>query len=162
MTIIDNKGFLIFLPAGQICLRMGRFNRCLSGINFGRKGFTLIETIMTMVILSIAVMGVLQVFYVGMAPKNVPTSFELTIGNQLAQEGLERIKADSKNAARGFDYIISSNYPAETLSGGFSGYSRTTTISPSWQGDANYTQVTVSVTHNNRTVASATTLVANN
>ncbi len=160
MTIVNTKGFSTSLQARWNCLRMGRFTRSLSGIHFRHKGFTLIETVMTMVILSIAVMGILQVFFVGLAPRNAPTSLEITIGTQLVQEGLERIRADRRNAGRGFDYITSANYPAETLSGVFSGYSRTTTIAPSWQGNASYTQVTVSVTHNNRTVASAVTLVA--
>ena len=125
------------------------------------QGFTLIETIISLLILSIAVTGVLQVFFTGLAPKNAPLSIEITTGTQLVQEGLERIKADRNNPVRGFAYIISANYPTETLGGAFTGYVRTTTIAPGWGGDVNYTQVTVAVTHNGRTVANATTLVAN-
>ncbi|MBI5604485.1 MAG: prepilin-type N-terminal cleavage/methylation domain-containing protein [Deltaproteobacteria bacterium] len=121
------------------------------------KGFTLIETIISLVILSIAVTGVLQVFFTGLAPRNAPLSIEITTGTQLVQEGLERVKADRSNPARGFAYIVSANYLPITING----YVRTTTIAPGWGGDVNYTQVTVSVTHNSRTVASATTLVAN-
>ena len=127
------------------------------------KGFTLIETIMTIVILSIAVVGILQVFFSGLAPRNAPMSIEITIGTQLVQEGLERIKADRQNTARGFSYITSANYQAESLSGAFSGYTRTTTIS-SWPIDTDttkYKQVSVAVTHSSRTVANVTTIVAN-
>jgi prepilin-type N-terminal cleavage/methylation domain-containing protein len=125
------------------------------------RGFTLIETVMALVILSIAVAGILQVFFTGLAPRNAPLPIEITIGTQLVQERLERIKADRKNPARGFGYIISANYPAETLTAPFAGFTRTTTISPGWQGEANYTLVAVAVANNNRTVASATTLVTN-
>jgi prepilin-type N-terminal cleavage/methylation domain-containing protein len=160
MNIANKKGLFAFLSAGRICLRMGRFHRYPSGIHFGPKGFTLIETIMSMVILSIAVMGVLKVFVAGMAPRNAPISIEITLGNQLVQEGLEKIMAAHRNTSRGFDWIVTGNFPAETLTGG---YSRTTTIS-TWAGDTDLThfkQILVSVSHSGRTVASATTLVAN-
>ncbi len=160
MTNLNNKGFNTFWSAGRIGLRMGRFNRVLSSLNFGPKGFTLIETVMSMVIISIAVMGVLQIFFVGMAPRNTPFSFEITIGTQLVQERLEQIEAARGNTSLGFNWIVTGNFPAESLTGG---YSRTTTIS-SWPVDTDqtkYKQISVAVNHNGRTVASAMTLVAN-
>ncbi|MEW6186283.1 MAG: prepilin-type N-terminal cleavage/methylation domain-containing protein [Thermodesulfobacteriota bacterium] len=123
------------------------------------QGVTLIEMIIVMVILSVASVGVLQVFGAVLAPKNAPPPVEITTGIQLVQEGMEKIRAERKN--QGFDHIDPSNYPTETVPG-FAGYTRAFNISP-WPSpsDLNYKQVTVRVFHNGNLLANATTLVAN-
>ena len=121
------------------------------------KGFTLIETIMAVVILSIAVAGIMQVFYTGLAPKTSPLPIEMTTGTHLAQEGLERRMA--QKAIGGFSQIPLGT-TTETLSGQFSSYTRQITVT-TWGGSTDVKQVTVTVTHSGRTVASATTLLAN-
>ncbi|MGA3084668.1 MAG: prepilin-type N-terminal cleavage/methylation domain-containing protein [Thermodesulfobacteriota bacterium] len=127
----------------------------------GQAGFTLIETIMALVIIMIAVIGLISVFSTSIARRSGPQSFEITIGTQYVQEGLEKVYADRRNTSRGFSYIISTNYPSEPSLG--SGYGRTTTIGawPFKTDTTTYKQVTVRVTHNSVTVASGVLLVAN-
>ncbi|MGA3084672.1 MAG: prepilin-type N-terminal cleavage/methylation domain-containing protein [Thermodesulfobacteriota bacterium] len=165
MALIEKKFILSALFSGcgpfwTIQLKNYFFHNTLWKRDINNKGFTLIEALISVVILSIAVTGIFLIFSAGLAPRKAPISIEHTTGAQLVQERLELIKADCNNPARGFVYIASANYPSETLTGAFAGYTRTTTISPSWGGDLNYTQVTVAVTHNGFTVARATTLVA--
>lgn len=90
-------------------------------------GFTLIETIITLVVLSIAAVGVLSVFTVGIRGSANPLVVEQAV--QLAQEKMDDIIGDRENTALGFAQIIPANYPAETAAQlGFAGFSRTTTI----------------------------------
>jgi len=92
-----------------------------------QAGFTLIETIITLVVLSIAAVGVLSVFTVGIRGSANPLVVEQAV--QLAQERMDDIIGDRENAAIGFAQIIPINYPAETaVQLGFPGFSRTTTI----------------------------------
>jgi prepilin-type N-terminal cleavage/methylation domain-containing protein len=56
------------------------------------NGFTLIETIVTLVVISIAAVGVISVFTVGMRSSANPTIFNQAI--QLAQGEMERVVAD--------------------------------------------------------------------
>jgi prepilin-type N-terminal cleavage/methylation domain-containing protein len=97
----------------------------------GESGFTLIETIITLVVLSIAAVGVLSVFTTGIKGSANPLVVEQAV--QLAQERMDTIIGDRENApptgTRGFGYIIPGNYLAEAAgSFGFAGFSRTTTI----------------------------------
>jgi prepilin-type N-terminal cleavage/methylation domain-containing protein len=90
-------------------------------------GFTLIETIITLVVLSIAAVGVLSVFTVGIKGSANPLVVEQAV--QLAQEKMDDIIGDRENTALGFATIIPANYPAENAAQlGFPGFSRTTTI----------------------------------
>jgi prepilin-type N-terminal cleavage/methylation domain-containing protein len=94
-------------------------------------GFTLIETIITLVVLSIAAVGVLSVFTVGIKGSANPLVAEQAV--QLAQEKMDTIIGDRMNepptGTRGFSYIMPGNYPAEAAgSFGFAGFSRTTTV----------------------------------
>jgi prepilin-type N-terminal cleavage/methylation domain-containing protein len=95
----------------------------------GMAGFTLIETIITLVVLSIAAVGVLSVFTVGIKGSANPLVVEQAV--QLAQEKMDMIIGDRENPAGGFGfvYIKPGSYPAEAAgSFGFAGFSRTTTI----------------------------------
>ncbi len=123
-------------------------------------GFTLIETVFAIMIILIAVVGLFAIFTNAVAPSNAPQPYEIAVGIQYMQEGLERVYADRRNLSRGFSYITPANYPNENLG---AGYSRTTTIG-AWPVDtdtATYVQVTVQVSHNGRTVAQGATLMAN-
>ncbi len=126
-----------------------------------QAGFTLIETIISIVIILIAVTGLFAIFTTSIASRNTPQPYEITIGTQYVQEGLERVYADRRNPARGFTYIVQANYAAEPSLG--SGYGRTTTIGawPVNTDQKTYKQVTVQVTHNSLTVATGVSLMAN-
>lgn len=131
------------------------------GINTGttRAGFTLIETIISIVIISMAVIGLFAVFTTSIASRTGPQPFEIAVGAQYVQEGLEKVYADRRNPLRGFGYIVSANYPAEPSLGG--GFARTTAIG-AWAGgpQTDYLEVAVTATHNGVTVASGVLLVA--
>ncbi|OGQ05225.1 MAG: hypothetical protein A2W61_01845 [Deltaproteobacteria bacterium RIFCSPLOWO2_01_44_7] len=130
-----------------------------------KKGFSLIEAILTMTILAFGIVGVLTIYQ-----QNIERADEMEqtlIASALAQEKLEQIIHDKKYQS--YDYIIQSNYPTETLaSEGYAGYTRTTTItavspsnlsSPPQGNEAGYTKVTVSVQDPAGDIVSFDTLV---
>jgi prepilin-type N-terminal cleavage/methylation domain-containing protein len=80
-------------------------------------GFTLIETVITLVVLSIAVVGVLSVFTTGMRGSANPLIVDQAV--QLAQEKMDTIVGDRINAGRGFSYIIPASYGADVPVTGF-------------------------------------------
>lgn len=149
--IIDSTGLLL----NKGC-RLRRFTRK----RMTEGGFTLLEIIMSIVIMSIAVTGLYAIVTTSIASRNAPQPFEITIGTQYVQDKLEKIYADKRNpsSSRGFANIDTAHYPGETLG---NGYTRTTTVGAwSVNPDTNaYKQITVQVLHNGVTVASATTLV---
>jgi len=91
-------------------------------------GFTLIETLITLVILSIAAIGVLSVFTTGIRISANPVVVDQAV--QLAQEKMDTILGDSLNSnpGYGFAYIIPGNYGAETPVTGFAGFNRSVNI----------------------------------
>ena len=122
------------------------------------SGFTLIEAIMTLVVLSIAAVGVLSVFTVGMQGSSNPLLINQAI--VLAQDRMETIVGDRENALRGFAYIQPANYAAESPVTGFPNFNRSVSIicvnSATLNTDngqappcttSNYAHVTVRVTH---------------
>jgi prepilin-type N-terminal cleavage/methylation domain-containing protein len=82
-----------------------------------QDGFTLIEIIITLVVLSIAVAGMLSVFTTAITGSANPAV--LNRANALAQEQMDTIIGDRMNSARGFAYIIPGNYPADVPVTGF-------------------------------------------
>jgi len=88
-----------------------------------QDGFTLIEIIITLVVLSIAVVGVLSVFTTAIKGSANPVVLNQAIA--LAQEKMDTIIGDSMNSARGFAYIIPGNYPADIP---VTGFNRSVTI----------------------------------
>jgi hypothetical protein len=62
----------------------------------------------------------------------------VTVATALAQEKIETILGDKDAPSRGFGYIISGNYPAESPVTGFTGYNRTVTI----DADSTYNTIT--------------------
>ena len=77
------------------------------------KGFTLIETIITLVVLSIAAVGVLSVFTVGIKGSADPLLLNQAIS--LAQEKMDTIIGDRQNTARGYAWIVAADYNANPL-----------------------------------------------
>ena len=124
-----------------------------------QDGFTLIEIIITLVVLSIAVVGVLSVFTTAIKGSANPVVLNRAIA--LAQEEMDTIIGDRMNPD-GFKHIIPGNYPAEIPVTGFTGFNRSVTIicvdsgalnadngvSPGASGCASgYTHVQVTVAH---------------
>lgn len=122
------------------------------------KGFSLIELVIVIVILGIASAGLMTVFTTGMKRSADPLLENQA--QQLAQEKMDVIFGDRMNPARGFAYITSANYPAESPVAGFTDFSRTVSTCCVTAADLNavspctappcasgYTRVTVAVAH---------------
>src|ERR1700693_3694643 len=114
--------------------------------------FTLIETIITIVLLAIMTSGLMAMFSAySTSNGNSPVIIQEA---ELAQEKIEMIIADKENSARGFNYVTAANYPAENPVGGFANFTRSVTIiyvdpasslnTPA-AGTTNYKNVTVTV-----------------
>lgn len=102
----------------------------------GSRGFTLIELVMLLVILAI---GVPPLIVIGnQILQQMHQSSYVTIGTALAQEKIETILGDKDAPSRGFTYIVSGNYAAESPVAGFTGYNRTVTI----DADSTYNTIT--------------------
>lgn len=116
------------------------------------RGFTLIEAVITLVLISGGIVGILHLFQQNVRSAN---EMELTVAaTYLAQERLEQMIQDKKY--RGFAYTIAANYPAsEDLAAlGYPGYTRTINIlevrdnnltSPAPPPGSGYKRVTVAV-----------------
>ena len=128
------------------------------------KGFTLIETILAMMVVAIGIFGTMNLFY-----NTVNRAFETDAYIQataLARERLEEITFDKKMNL--YASIVSANYPAtENLTGAYSAYTRTVTIlevNPadlsSAQNNSGYKKVTVTVSWNGGSVTLATLLTS--
>lgn len=148
-------------------------------IKDGSRGFSLIEIIITLVVLSIAAAGVLSVFLSSSKASGDPLVLNQAV--QLAQEKMDIIIGDRKNPARGFVWIVPGNYGAETPVPGFANFNRNVTIccvtppppanalnntmpcvTPGVGGCASgYAHVTVTVTHATVGNVTADTVLAN-
>ncbi len=126
------------------------------------KGFTLIETILAMMVVAIGIFGTMHLFY-----NTVDRAFETDAYIQataLARERLEEITFDKK--MNGYAFIVSANYPTtENLTGIYSAYTRTVTIlevNPadlkSSQSNSGYKKITVKVSWNGGSVTLDTLL----
>lgn len=115
-------------------------------------GFTLVEAVITLVLISGGILGVLHLFEQNVRSAN---NMEHTArASYLAQERLEQIVQDKEYL--GFDTIVAVNYPTnENLTAqGFGGYTRTVNIlevnandltSPAPPPGSGYKRITVSV-----------------
>jgi len=99
----------------------------------GANGFTLIETIITLVVLSIAAIGVLSVFTTGMKGSANPLILNQAVS--LAQEKMDIIIGDRQNPARGYAWIAAADYNTNALKympenpvPGFANFNRSVTI----------------------------------
>lgn len=91
-----------------------------------RGGFTLVEAVAVIVILSIAFPPMLVAIRQAHAARVGPA--RLAIARWLAAERLEDIIADRNSATRGYPYVLTSNYPAETSITDFAGFTRSVVI----------------------------------
>ncbi len=122
------------------------------------KGFSLIEAIVTLVVLSVAAVGVYAVF--ANATRGSADPLVLNQAVQLAQERMDEIVGDRRNPGRGFVWIVPGNYGAEAPVTGFANFSRSVNIFCVNNGTLNtnngqpppcasgYTHVDVTVTWN--------------
>jgi len=91
-----------------------------------RRGLSLVEVVMAIVILGLAVPPLLFQLSVGAEQQGaVLIQQNLT---QLAGERLWEVFADHADPTRGYGYIVSASYPMETAPRGLAGYARQTTI----------------------------------
>ncbi len=112
-----------------------------------QRGLTLIEGLIAIVVLSVA-MPPMIVAISNAGVRRASQALALR-ARWLAAERLETVLADRHSAARGWSFITTSNYPAESSIAGFAGFSRTTTISdrgPGLGAGTGYRLVSVSVT----------------
>ena len=119
-----------------------------------RRGFTLIETVSAIVILSVAVPPMLWAVTQAQIQRMNPVM--ASKARWLAVEKLEDIIADRHATPRGYDYLETSNYPAENSPAitDYPGFSRTVTFPAETKADLvttspaplGYQIVTVTVT----------------
>jgi len=88
------------------------------------RGFTIIELLLTIIIISVGLMGIMALFEnatrgAGQADLNI-------IASTLARDKLEQVVSDK--VAYGYANLNDTNYPDETFSSEFSPYSRNTAI----------------------------------
>lgn len=91
-----------------------------------RRGFTLIEAILAMVILATAVPPMLWAIRDAQRKQAGPVL--LSRARCLATEKLEEVIADRHSTTRGYAWIQTSRYPAESPVSGFPGFGRTVSI----------------------------------
>lgn len=92
-----------------------------------RRGFTLIDAIAAVVILSIAVPSIL--FSVRDAYTQRVNPYMLSRARFLAVEKLEEVIADRNSTTRGWSYVVTGNYSAESPVSGAAAFDRSVTIS---------------------------------
>ncbi len=112
-----------------------------------RSGFTLIETIAAVVLLSVAIPP--MIWAVRDAHIQRINPMLVSKARWIATEKLENIIADRHSENRGYDYLTGGNYPAESTISGYPGFSRSVSLSETdadlqTAGDG-YMTVTVSV-----------------
>ena len=99
-------------------------------------GFTLVEIVLIIVIAAVAILPLSMLF----ANTSILSgdARNATIAAQLAQAKMEELTADRNSPTRGFSYLITANYPAESPVTAFPGYSR----SVAFAQDSTYDGVT--------------------
>lgn len=142
------------------------------GQKTGAGGFSLIEVIITLVVLAIAAVGVISVFVAGSPGTAEPLI--LSQASRLVQEKMDLIAADRREPGRGYSYVSRTpvdHYPDEAITLGGHAYGRTVRIVCVDAADLNadpgpgcpqsYKRVIVTVTWNaGADSASAATLFA--
>ena len=111
------------------------------------RGFSLIETIAAIVILSVALPSMLWTVREAHIQRVSPVL--LSTARWLAVEKLEDVIADRHSETRGYTYLITGNYPAENPVAGYAGFTRTVsfneTVADLVTAGAGYMNVTVQV-----------------
>lgn len=115
-----------------------------------QRGFTLVETIASIVILAVAVPPMMWAIREAEAERVTPVM--ASRARWLAVEKLEDIIADRHSTTRGWAHLVPANYTAETPVSGFTGMNRTVTLTEyTWNlattsSDGGYMVVDVDVT----------------
>ncbi|MBT8486812.1 MAG: type II secretion system protein [Phycisphaerales bacterium] len=91
-----------------------------------RHGFTLIETVASLVILAIAVPP--MVWAIREAHTQRVNPVMASRARWLAMEKIEDVIADRHSSTRGWSYLIPANYVAESPVTGWTGFDRTVTL----------------------------------
>jgi len=91
-----------------------------------RRGFTLIEAIISIVILSTAMPAML--WAVREAHRDRVSPIKASQARWLATEKLEDIIADRHSTTRGYTYLVNANYAAEASITGSPGFTRSVAI----------------------------------
>lgn len=91
-----------------------------------RRAFTLIEAIVSVVILGTATPGIM--WAVREAHRDRVSPVKTSYARWLVTEKLEDIIADRHSSTRGYTYLINNNYAAEASITGFAGFTRSVAI----------------------------------
>ncbi len=132
---------------------MTKSERILTKRDIKSRGFTLIELVMVIVIGCVAMFPLLSMFANATANSVQPEL--VTKAVFLAQERIETVLADYRYIGRGYDYIVSANYPVEISIPGFPGFSAAVSVSAENVYDG-VTYKEVSVTVSNPAIPSVT------
>lgn len=109
------------------------------------KGATILEIIMTILLLSVAVPGLVQLY--SRAIIDTSTTDVQARATFLAQQKMEEIFTDKWSPTRGYSYVVTAGrYPSETLTGNFLRTVSIDTAGLSLEG-TRYALVRVNVTH---------------
>ncbi len=125
-----------------------------------QNGFTLIEMVLVIIIISIATVPLFGLF--SQAASSLLTNEKTQTAVQLAQEHAEHLLGIRRN--QDFNAAELSGSSTEALSGNFSGYNRSTVItpapgSPGCPGGASCKEVTISVDEGASSYAEVTFLL---
>jgi Tfp pilus assembly protein PilV len=90
------------------------------------RSFTLLETIAAVVLLGVGIPPLLWAIREAHVQRVNPVM--ASTARWLVTEKLEDVLADRHSTTRGYDYLVSGNYPAEVSVAGFSGFSRSVTL----------------------------------
>lgn len=77
-----------------------------------RRGYTLVEVILVVVVVGLAFPSLLAAF--AQASRTSARPVLLVTASNLARERIEILAADRFNASRGYSYLVSGNYPDES------------------------------------------------
>lgn len=89
-----------------------------------RRGFTLVDTILMMLVVGIGVSG-LMTYFISINRQAMNSNMTIT-ASVLAQERMDQVVA--AKMYQGYNAIVPANYPNENLTGNFAGYTRMTQI----------------------------------
>lgn len=94
------------------------FLKFLKAQSAAADGFTLIELVMTIVILSVAIVSMMNLSSTILVKSNQSSALSQAV--LYAEEKMEEIRADRNNPGRGYDWITTAgNYTTENLANGF-------------------------------------------
>jgi prepilin-type N-terminal cleavage/methylation domain-containing protein len=91
-------------------------------IRQGRQGFTLVEMIGVIIVVAVAVPPSMMALREAAISRSSPIMFSRA--RWLATEKLEDIVADRHAQTRGYDFLVSANYPDEAEIAGFPDFAR--------------------------------------